>query len=135
MNAVLLDTHVLVWLLGGDDRLGRQARELADMAMREDGLLVSAITFWEVAMLVQRHRLALTQPVASWRQKVLELGIAEVPLSGDIGILATELADFPPDPADRFIAATAVARGATLITADQGILSWNGLLTFHDARN
>ena len=135
MNAVLLDTHVLVWLLGGDDRLGHEARELADMPAREESLLISAITFWEVAMLVQRHRLALTQPVASWRQKVLELGIAEVPLSGDIGILATELADFPSDPADRMIAATALARGATLFTADQGILAWQGQLSHHDARN
>ena len=135
MNAVLLDTHALVWLLEGDEHLGHEARQLADAAARADTLLVSAMTFWEVAMLARRHRLVLAQPAASWRQKVLELGIAEIPMSGDIGILATELEDFPPDPADRIIAATAAVHGATLITADSSILGWKGQLSRHDARS
>lgn len=134
VTGVLLDTHVLVWLVEGDERLGHDARRLADAAAKEDTLLVSAMTFWEVAMLARRHRLVLSQPVVGWRQKVLELGIAEVAMSGDIGILATELEEFPPDPADRIIAATAVARGATLTTADTGILGWKGRLSRHDAR-
>ena len=62
---------------------------------------MSAMSFWEVAMLVQRRRLVLAQPVANWRHNVLELGIVEIPVSGDIGILATELEDFPLDPASR----------------------------------
>ena len=60
------------------------------MAVREDALLVSAMTFWEVTMLVQRRRLILVQPVANWRHNVLEMGIAEIPVLGDIGILAAE---------------------------------------------
>ena len=60
------------------------------MAVREDALLVSAMTFWEVTMLVQRRRLILVQPVANWRHHVLELGMAEIPVSGDIGILTGE---------------------------------------------
>ncbi len=135
MTAVLLDTHALVWLLEGDQRLGDEARRLADMAIREDTLLVSAMTFWEVAMLVQRRRLALVQPVANWRHNVLELGIAEIPVSGDIGILATELDDFPLDPADRMIAATAMVHGARLITADGNILGWKGQLRRHAAHD
>ncbi len=107
MTVVLLDTHALVWLLEGDQHLGHEARRLADMAVRQDTLLVSAMTFWEVAMLVLCRRLILVQPVPNWRHNVLELGIAEIPVSGDIGILATEFEDFPPDPADRIIAATA----------------------------
>ena len=135
VTAVLLDTHVLVWLLEGDRHLGQEARRLADMAVREDTLLVSGMSFWEVAMLVQRHRLVLVQPVANWRHNVLELGIAEIPVSGDIGILATELEDFPLDPADRIIAATAMVHGARLITADASVLGWKGQLSRHDAHN
>ena len=105
------------------------------MAAREDTLLVSAMTFWEVAMLVQRRRLILVQPVAHWRHNVLELGISEIPVSGDIGILATEFEDFPPDPADRIIAATTMVQGAKLITADAGILGWKGQLSRHDAHD
>ena len=85
-------------------------------------------------MLAQRHRLALGQPSARWRQVTLELGIVEIPVSGDIGIMAAELQDFPADPADRIIVATAMVRGATLITADASILAWQGQLSCHDAR-
>ena len=134
MNLLLLDTHVLVWLLEGERRLGDETRRLADSAARVDALLVSAITFWEVAMLSRRQRLTLGQPVATWRQKVLELGIGEVAVTGDIGVLAAEFPDFPTDPADRIIAATALVRGATLVTADGGILEWRGQLGRHDAR-
>ena len=133
MNSALLDTHALVWLLEGDERLGRETRRLADRALGEETLLVSAMTFWEVAMLARRQRSPVPQPVASWRQRVLELGIVEVSVSGDIGILATELEGFPADPADRIIAATALAHGATLITADTSILGWKGQLSRHDA--
>ena len=135
LPTVLLDTHALVWLMEGDQHLGHEARRLADVAVREDTLLVSAMTFWEVAMLVQRRRLVLIQPVANWRHNVLELGIAEVPVSGDIGILAAELEDFPLDPADRIIAATTMVHGARLITADARILGWKGQLSRHDAHD
>ena len=134
MNPILLDTHALVWLLEGEDRLGPESRRLADAAATADSLLVSAMTFWEVAMLARRHRLVLAQPVATWRQRALEMGVDEIALSGDISILATELKDFPPNPADRIIAATALVYGATLITADTSVLRWTGQLRCHDAR-
>ena len=135
MNAILMDTHALVWLLEGDEQLGHEARQLADGAARVDTLLVSAMTFWEVAMLARRHRLVLAQPVANWRRKVLDLGVTEIPMSADIGILATELEGFPPDPADRIIGATAAVQAATLITADSSILRWKGPMSRHDARS
>ena len=133
--AVLMDTHVLVWLMGRVQRLGRGARGLIETAADADAALVSAFSFWEVAMLVQSGRLLLAQPAAGWRQRVLELGIQEVPVSGDIGILAAGLKDFPRDPAERIIAATALSQGATLITADNSRLGWAGNLARHDARN
>lgn len=125
----------MVWLLEGEEHLGQQARQLVDVAAREDRLLVSAITFWEVAMLARRGRLVLAQSVGIWRQRVLGLGVVEIPVTGDIGILTTELEDFQPDPADRIIAATATVQGATLITADTAILRWRSPLVRQDARN
>ena len=103
---VLMDTHVLVWLTGRDQRLGYEARELVDIAADTDSVLISAFSFWEVEMLIQRGRLQMSQSAAGWRQRVLDLGVREIPLSGDIAILATELEDFPRDAADRIIAAT-----------------------------
>ena len=134
MNPVLLDTHTLVWQLEDNPQLGRQAAEQAEAPAQNGAQLVSAMTFLEVAMLAQRRRLDLHQPVASWRQKVLDLGIVEVSMSGDIGILAAQLDGFPADPADRIITATAMALGATLITADSNILEWTGPLSRQDAR-
>jgi PIN domain nuclease of toxin-antitoxin system len=134
MSTTLLDTHALIWLMEEDQSLGRQSRQLADTAVRESKLFVSAITFWETAMLAQRRRILLAQPLRNWRQKVLELGIEEIPMSGDIGILAVELEDFHPDPADRIVTATALVHGATLVTADARILEWAGSLVRHNAR-
>ena len=91
MSLALLDTHALVWLMEDDPALGRRTGELADDALATDGLLVSAVTFWEVALLYSRGRVALAQPVSAWRRRALESGISEVPLSGSAGILAVEI--------------------------------------------
>ena len=93
------------------------------------------MSFWEAAILYNRGRLELSEPVAAWRREILDLGIAEIPVSGDIGIAAAELEDFHADPADRIIAATAMHRAATLITADARILDWPGQVNRHDARH
>ncbi len=132
MTFVLLDTHVLIWLMEGDPGLGPQARALADDALGADRLGVSAVTFWETAMLERRGRIGLTMPVAAWRRAVLDLGIAEIAVSGDIA--AVSLDGLHGDPADRMICATAILRQAVLVSADERIIGWPGTLSRHDAR-
>ena len=131
---VLLDTHALIWLMEEDRRLGRESRRLADAALRDDQLTVSAVTFWETAMLQRLGRIELVLPAENWRRAVCDLGIGEIPVSGDIGLTAAALEDFPLDPADRFIAATAIREHATLVTADRHVLGWAGGLIRRDAR-
>ena len=123
---ILLDTHALVWLSEGLPALGKQARKIADQALAEDTLAVSAISFWEIALLHQKERITLTQSVSAWRKQLLEFGLHEVPVDGEIGIVATTLHNFHADPADRFITATALILGASLLTADKRILQWTG---------
>ena len=130
---ILLDTHALVWLAEGLPALGKQARKIADQALAEDALAVSAISFWEIALLHQRERIALTQSVSAWRNQLLELGLHEIPLDGEIGITSTALENFHADPADRFITASAVFFGASLLTADKRILQWTGNVQCIDA--
>ena len=130
---ILLDTHVLVWLDIGDRQLGRLARRTIDSALQKDDLAVSAISFWEVAMLEKKGRLRLRQEPESWRTDLLDRGLLEVQVDGEIGIRAARLADFHGDPADRIIVATALA-GHRLVTADQNILAWSDDLPSHDAR-
>lgn len=130
---VLLDTHTLIWLIDGNERMGQDSRELIDTAFQDDIVAISAISFWEIAMLVERGRLSLTVPVEDWRQRVLEAGVIEIPVSGEIGIAAVNLSNFHSDPADRIITATAIINSAQLITADTRILSWKGDLERRDA--
>jgi PIN domain nuclease of toxin-antitoxin system len=121
---ILLDTHVLVRYLMGDKKLGRRAIAAIDKALALDEVFVSAISFWEVAMLVERGRLELDTTVSAFRVLALRHGIQEEPLDGELGIFAAELPDSHADPADRMLVATAVARGLTLITADEKLLDW-----------
>ena len=130
---LILDTHTLVWFMNGIDDLGQDSRQLIETTSENDFVAVSAITFWELAMLQERNRIQLPLPIADWRQHVLDDGVTEIPVSGDIGIAAVNLRDFHPDPADRIITATALIYSAQLITADMGILSWSGSLDRHNA--
>lgn len=131
---ILLDTHALVWLVEAEPSLGPKAREMADWALKENELAVSAITFWEVSMLAQRNRLELSLPSEVWRRRLLDMGLNEIAITGDIGIAATDLQGFHGDPADRFITATTILGGGTLMTADKAILGWPGKLVRQDAR-
>ena len=132
--SVLLDTNALIWLLLDIHRLGPETRQLADSALFDSELLVSAFSFWEVSMLMQKNRMDIEQDMSEWRDAVLDMGVREIARSGDIGILSTELDGLPADPADRIIVATALAHEATLVTADARILDWRGTLDRHDAR-
>jgi len=135
VSAVLLDTHALIWLTAQPERLGRQALRLAEKAQAKGSLHVSAINFWEVAMLAQRAAIRLRTSPEQWRTDVLRLGVQEAAIDGRIAIRATQLMDFHPDPADRMIVATALELGATLLTADAVLLAWRGKLKRQDARS
>jgi PIN domain nuclease of toxin-antitoxin system len=134
-DPLVLDTHTLVGLVEGESRLGRKSRELAQAALQSDVLAVSAICFWEIAMLVKSGRLGLAMPTSEWHRGSLNLGILEAPVTGQIGLLAEESAGLPGDSADRIITATAIVLNATLLTADQRILNWPVNLTRFYARD
>jgi PIN domain nuclease of toxin-antitoxin system len=134
-SPILLDTNIRIWAMNGDQRLGPASRDIADQALRDNLLFVSAISFWEVALLTTQGRLILAYSNSQWRQNALGLGIEEIALTGEIGILAAELEGLPGDQADRIITATAMLRGQTLLTSDQRILAWQGNLARHDARD
>lgn len=134
-NAViLLDTHTLIWLDQGSKKLGKKAREKIDAAFDEDALSVSAITWWEVAMLQDKGRIKLP-PMRGWYRELIDMGLKEIPIDGLIGVGAVELEQFHGDPADRLITATAMLCNATLITADKHILDWRGSLDRSNARH
>ena len=130
---ILLDTHVLLWQERGDRRLGNQTRDLVHRALEERAVAVSAITFWEVAMRIQKGQLELDFDLYDWRDDLLEHGLVEIPINGVIAARAGLLADIHGDPADRLVVATALA-GHRLVTSDERILAWGGNLDRMDAR-
>ena len=130
---ILLDTHALLWLRAGDSSLGSVARVEIQQAWEVDDLALSAISFWEIAMLRDKGRIRHPDDVALWRREQLGQGMVEIPVDGETGIRAATLTDFHGDPADRIIVATALG-GHRLVTADERILAWSGNLDRLDAR-
>ena len=120
---ILLDTHVMLWLRLGVPRLGTSARREIDQAWQSNEVGVSAISFWEVAMLKDKGRIRFPMDVGRWRREQLAQGLIEISVDGEIATRAGLLPDMHGDPADRLIVATALA-GHRLVTADQRILNW-----------
>jgi PIN domain nuclease of toxin-antitoxin system len=129
---ILLDTHVALWI-ATNATLGTQTRALLERALADDRLAVSAISFWEIALLVSKKRFETSKAPKVLRTELLDTGIVELPLTGQIAILAVDLQNLHGDPADRFIAATAIAHDATLLTADKRLLEGRHKLKRHNA--
>jgi PIN domain nuclease of toxin-antitoxin system len=124
---LLLDTHVLVWWAAGGDQLSEAARETIQRERAGAGeVVISAISAWEVAMLVEKDRLILSIDVGSWLERVAEVdGVLFQPVDVAIARKSASLPGaFHKDPADRMIVATARELGAPLVTADEKILNY-----------
>lgn len=124
---ILLDTHVLVWWVSGQD--GLLSAQAADTIARkhDDGeLLVSSISAWELAMLVSCGRLVLSLEISEWLALVSQTpSLRFVPVDNAIAVASATLpGDFHKDPADRLITATARKLGAPLVTADERIRAY-----------
>jgi len=125
---VLLDTHALIWYASGSDKLSTSAKEVIDEA---EIVRVSAISAWEVGMLVQKERLKLTYEVDTWIQLTYSFPkLLWTNINPKIATLSTRLpGNFHGDPADRIITATAISFGDRLITADRNIRDYSHVHT------
>lgn len=122
---ILLDTHALIWLMFGDQKMGLSARDAVRMACGENATIISAITPWEIGLLVSKARVDLFRDVLAWVRDAISLpGVRLVPLDPEIAIASTRLPfEMHADPADRILVATARHLGATLVTADGPLLA------------
>jgi PIN domain nuclease of toxin-antitoxin system len=118
---ILLDTHVVIWQAGQPDKLSKAATAAMVEARRGDGLAISGVTLLEVAMLSSKGCINLTTSLEEFMY-ALERRFVVLPITGRVCILAFDLpSNYPNDPVDRIIGATALVEGLTLITADAAI--------------
>ena len=127
---ILVDTHVVVWLAFEQHRLSKNARAAIDDARQNgEGLAISDITLWELAILAGKDRIRLKISLESFLAEV-EIRLVVLPITGRVCVRALGLpAAYPKDTADRIIAATALVEGLPLLTADREIRRARALRT------
>ncbi|WP_344803762.1 type II toxin-antitoxin system VapC family toxin [Allohahella marinimesophila] len=123
-----MDTHTLVWWVHGDSQLSPNAKSAIESELSTEAgvVLVSAISAWEIAMLVKADRLTLTMGIDDWLKTVSDIeGVRFVPVDNEVGVESTRLpGDFHKDPADRMIVALARHLNVPLVTADTKIRAY-----------
>lgn len=125
-GAVLIDTHVWLWLEADPDRLGKPARARIAAAARAGKLWVSVMSVWEIGMLAAKDRIRFSMPVDEWvRQAAATPGMQMLGMIPEIALESTRLPDAPHgDPVDRMLIASARLHNLTLVTADEKILAY-----------
>jgi PIN domain nuclease of toxin-antitoxin system len=118
---LLLDTHILLWSLLEPSRLSR--RISLELENDDNHLWISPITTWETLLLIEKGRIEINLDPIDWVREIFsKVPLKEAPLNHEIAIQSRRIKLPHNDPADRFIAATAVVYGLTLVTADERLL-------------
>lgn len=120
---ILLDTHILVWLLIAPERLSPKARKAIVAARKVGPLVLSAISLWEIAWLAENKRIEIDVSIESFVKRCASY-VQVVAISPEIAVRSVQFPDsYPKDPQDRIIGATAIVEGMRLLTQDAQIVS------------
>lgn len=118
---ILLDTHILIWLLIAPERLSPKARKAILAARKSGPLALSAISLWEIAWLAENKRIEIDVSVESFVEKCASY-VQVLPIGPEIAVRAVQFPiTYPKDPQDRIIGATAIVEGIRLLTHDTRI--------------
>jgi PIN domain nuclease of toxin-antitoxin system len=128
---IIIDTHIWLWLLHDPSQLSNAARAQIEIEEAQNGILVSAISVWEIAVKSSIGKLALPLPINDWYALAKShSGIVIEALNPEDAIASTQLpGDFHKDPADRIIVAMARRYNVPLITCDNNILKYSHVKT------
>ena len=121
---LLLDTHLLLWIVFKQERLSpRAARMIGD---EENTLIFSTISLVEIAIKHAFGRQSFRVDPAVMRRALLDSGYEELPVLGEHAVAVTDLPPLHKDPFDRLLVAQAKAEGITLLTSDRIIADYPG---------
>jgi PIN domain nuclease of toxin-antitoxin system len=131
---MILDTHAVLWWIQDEDKIGAAGKYIIDNATAANPVFVSSITFWEIALLVQKERLELKLPVQQWLEKLASLEMIDtIPITWKIAARSTTLSSLETaDPADRFIISSAIEHGIPILTKDEKIQKFSQVETIWD---
>lgn len=121
---ILLDTHILIWLIGASDRLPSTARETIEDVDNE--LFFSAASLWELSIKQSTGRARLELPPELLHRQLLDSGFHEVPVTATHGLAVCGLEPIHKDPFDRILIAQALSEGMLLLTSDETIARYKG---------
>lgn len=125
---LLLDTHIWLWYLQGNNRLSDNLQQI--IASSDTELWLSPISVWETLVLAEKGRIKLNSEPLVWVKRYLRsLDINEARLTYDIAMCSRQLELSHQDPADRFIVATAIELELILATVDRRLLELTWLST------
>lgn len=119
---ILLDTHMLVWMLIEPEKLSAKAKKAIVTARRAGPLAISAISLWEIAWLVQNGRIETELGVELFVKRCASY-VEVLPITEAIAVRSVAFPkSYPADPQDRLIGATALVEGRRLLTQDRLIV-------------
>ena len=128
---ITLDTHIIIWNAIKPEKLSKKAIKAINLANKTDGIIISDISLWEIAMLISKKRLEIEIPYLDF------INLVMVSNSFRINGITPEIAELSSmfsseinlDPADRIISATSVLSNAPLVTADSNLIKSKAVKT------
>ncbi|HNA62186.1 MAG TPA: type II toxin-antitoxin system VapC family toxin [Rhabdochlamydiaceae bacterium] len=135
-HKLLLDTHVWLWIMIGNSDLTANFRKAFAHSQKNQGVLISPISIWEIGMLVEKNRIQIDMDVQEWVDQALDIpGVKLSPITSRIAIQSSRLPGIVHgDPADRLLIATAHEENAVLTTCDEKLLKYGAdkFVNVHD---
>jgi PIN domain nuclease of toxin-antitoxin system len=119
---LLLDTHLLLWTVGQDQRLSARARRL--IGDPENQPVFSTASLWEIAIKHALRRADFRYDPRVMRRALLENRYEELPVTGEHAVAVASLSPLHKDPFDRMLVAQSIVEGITLLTSDPRIAQY-----------
>ncbi len=127
---IVIDTHILLWWFNEPKKLSTKALEILKKERKSGLILVSAISIWEICLLIKKDRISLTTELDNWISNLESLSYIQfIPVDTKVAAHSANLPGFNADPADCMIIATAREHNAKLLTADSKIRKYSHVQT------